>query len=186
MLCGAGPATLRVKGILNGKWADVAELTVWTFPTPDAAATVASRLRNLCTCHLIRLEDAALVSWPEERLRPVLQPLAELPRSWKLDDAFWGLLGGVLFCRGQLPAWQDASEGLQGEELAPLGIHADLLDTLRASIVRGTSALLLMVDAENARRIALAIDGMSFTLIQAPLSAGQEQHLRSNFSTAAD
>lgn len=183
---GTDPATLSVKGTLSGKWADMAELTVWTFPTPDAAAMVAARLRNLCTRTLIRLDDAALVSWPEHCLLPALRPLAELPRSWKLDDAFWGLLGGMLFRRGQLPACQDRGQGSLGEGLAALGIDADLLDTLRASIVRGTSALLLLVDAENVRRIAMAIDGMSFTLVQAPLSAGQEQRLRSTFSTFAD
>lgn len=186
MRTGTGPATLRVEGTLSAKWADMAELTVWTFPTPDAATTVVARLRNLCTRKLIRLEDAALVSWPEQRLIPTLRALAELPRSWELDDAFWGLLGGMLFRRGQLPAWQDASQSSPGDGLAALGMDADLLDTVRARVVRGTSALLLLVDAENVRRIAMAIDGMHFTLVQAPLSAGQEQCLRSTFSTQAD
>jgi uncharacterized membrane protein len=171
---------------LSRKWADMAELTVWTFPTPDAATTVATRLCNLCTRNLIRLDDAALVSWPEQQLLPTLRPLTELPRSWKLDDAFWGLLSAMLFRRGQLPAWQDVSQGSLSEGLAALGIDADLLDILRARIVTGTSALLLMADAENARRIGMAIDGMSFTLFQAPLSTGQEQRLRSTFSTFAD
>ncbi len=164
----------------------MAELTVWTFPTPDAAATVAARLSKLCTHNLIRLDDAALVSWPEQHLLPTLRPLAELPRSWKLDDAFWNLLGGMLFRCGPLPVWQDASRGSLDVGLAAIGIDVDLLDTLRARVIQGTSALLLLVNAENARRIAMAINGMSFTLIQAPLSTGQEQHLRSTFSTFAD
>lgn len=161
-------------------------LTIWMFPTPDAARMVAARLGHLCAHNLIRLEDAALVFWPDQRLLPTLRPLAELPRSWNLDDAFWGLLGGMLFRRGQMPAWHDASRSAPKEDLAALGMSADLLDTVRAQVVRGTSALLLLVDAENARRIGMAIDGMRFTLIHAPLSAGHEQSICSTFSTCAD
>lgn len=182
MRIGRGPATLSAKGTLSKKWADMAELTVWTFQTPDAAAMVAARLRNLCARNLIRLDDGALVSWPEQDLHPALRPLGELPRSWQLDDAFWGLLGGMLFRNGQLSAPQDAGQGSLAEGLPALGIEAHLLDTVRARMIQGTSALLLLVDAENARRIAMAIDGMRFTLIQVPLSVGQEQHLRSTFA----
>lgn len=164
----------------------MAELTVWTFPTPDAAVMVAARLRNLCAHNLIRLDDGALVFWPEQCLFPTLRPLAELPRSWQLDDAFWGLLGGMLFRNGQLPASQDASQKSLGAGLVALGIDAGLLDTLRAGVIQGTSALLLLVDAENTRRIAMTIDGMRFTLVQAPISAAQEQRLRSTFSAFAD
>lgn len=175
-----------MEGILSGKWANVVELTVWTFPTLDAATMAAARLRNLCACNLIRLDDGALVAWPDQHLLPALRPLAELPRSWMLDDGFWNLLGGMLFRHGQHSAAQDTDQGSLGAGLAALGISVDLLDTLRAGVIQGTSALLLLVDAENARRIGIAIDGMSFTLIQASLSAGQEQHLRSTFSTFAD
>lgn len=162
------------------------ELTIWTFPTPDAAATVVARLSNLCTRNLIRLDDAALVAWPEQRPLPTLRPLAELPRSWRLDDAFWGLLAGMLFRRAQLPAWQDTSQGTLGDGLAALGIGAELLETVRTRVLPGTSALLLLVDGENARRISMAIDGMSFTLVATPLSPGQEQQLRSTFGAFAD
>jgi uncharacterized membrane protein len=162
------------------------DLTVWTFATPYGAETVVSRLTHLCAYQLIRLEDAALACWPEQRSAPSVRPLAELPRSWRLDDAFWGLLAGMLFHRNRLPAWQAEGQNPLSEGLAALGLDGELLGVIRARVVQGTSALLLLVDAENARRIAVAIEGMSFTVVEQPLSPGQEQRLRSTFSAFAD
>jgi uncharacterized membrane protein len=162
------------------------ELTVWTFATPYGAEAVVNRLQNLCARDLIRIHDAALVSWPERRPVPLVRPLGEIPRSWKLDDAFWGLLAGMLFHHAQLPAWQTEEPGHLSEGMAALGIDEELLAMLRGRLVRGTSALLLLLDAENARRIAMSIDGMSFTFAEAPLSPGQVHWLRCTFSAFAD
>lgn len=157
-------------------------LSLWTFPTPYGAGAVVTRLKKLCAHQLIRIDDGALLTWPEGRHVPTLRPLAELPRAWKLDDAFWGLLAGMLFHRSQLPAWLPAARGVLADGLAALGIGAEPLEMVRAHVVPGTSALLLVVDHESARRIHHALDGMSFTLAESALSSGQEQRLRSTFS----
>lgn len=164
----------------------MAELTVWTFATPYGAEAVVRRLQNLCSRELISIHDAAIVAWPERRAAPQVKPLGELPRGWKLDDAFWGLLAAVLFHTAQLSGWQAEGQGSLSESMAALGMSDELIAAVRARIERGTSALLLLVDAENARRIAMAIDGMSFSLVEAPLSPGQVQRLRSTFSMWAD
>lgn len=161
------------------------ELTVWHFPSPYAAEAVVTRLQALSAAELIRLDDAALVSWPRGRHAPCLRILAELPRNWVLDDAFWGILAGALFHPERLDPGPERT-GALGELLASLGLSAELLDSVRGLVVEGTSALLLLIEPEVTRRIRAALDGMGYTLIAAPLSLGQQQSLRSVFSAQAE
>lgn len=139
-----------------------------------------SRLQTLAASELIRLSDAAIVTWPWGRTTPIVEPLADLQRSWMLDDAFWGMLAGALFAFSQPAAASDARG--PDQELAALGLNAAVLNAMRAQIVAGTSALLLIVEAEVARRIAYALEGMPYRLISAPLSVGQVERLRNTFS----
>jgi uncharacterized membrane protein len=162
------------------------ELTLWAFPTSYSADAVVNRLKHLCGHQLIRVEDGALVCWPERRPVPTVKPLAELPRRWRLDDAFWGLLAGMLFHQAQLPGCRAEGQNPLSEGLAALGLDGELLAAVRARVVAGTSGLLLVVDAENARRIGMAIEGMPFTIVERPLSPPQEQRLRSTFGAFAD
>lgn len=161
------------------------QLTVWKFPSPYDAEAVVTRLQALSASELIRLDDAALVSWPRGRPAPCLKILADLPRSWMLDDAFWGILAGALFHTERFDAGPVGGNTI-GDLLASLGLSAEVLDRIRGLVVEGTSALLLLVDTEVVRRIRAALDGMGFTLIEAPLSLGQQQWLRSVFSAQAD
>lgn len=156
-------------------------LTVWTFPSPYDAETVVSRLRALAASELIRLDDAALVTWPRGRQAPLLRPLAELPRCWKLDDACWGFLAGALFRRNLLDptAATDARE--LGHSPASLGLSPAMLDSIGALVVEGTSALVLLIETEVVRRIRTAFEGMGYTLVEAPLTLDQQQSLRSLF-----
>lgn len=162
------------------------KFTVWTFPTPYGAGAVVTRLKNLCTHELIRIGDAVLISWPQGRPAPLMVPLADLPRGWKLDDAFWGLLVGVLFHCDQEAAGPVAGANEFSDGLAALGISTEVLDIVRARIVEGTSALVLLIEAEVARRIAHAFDGMPFALIEVPILARQELWLRTTFSALAE
>lgn len=161
------------------------QLTVWRFPSPYGAEAVVTRLHALSTSELIRLDDAALVAWPRGRHTPCLKILTELPRTWMLDDAFWGLLAGVLFHPERLGAGA-ARDSAVGELLSSLGLSSEVLARIRELVVEGTSALLLLIEPEVVRRIGAALAGMGYTLIEAPLSLGQQQSLRSVFSAQAD
>jgi uncharacterized membrane protein len=160
-------------------------LTVWTFPAPYSAEAVVARLQALSASELIRLDDAALVSWPRGRHTPCLKIPAELQRSWMLDDAFWGILAGALFYPERLSSGA-AGGGVIGELLASLGLSAEVLARVRGLVVEGTSALLLLIETEVVRRIRAALDGMGYTLVETPLSLGQQQSLRSAFSAQVD
>jgi uncharacterized membrane protein len=161
------------------------ELTIWQFQSPYSAEAVVTRLQTLSTCELIRIDDAALVSWPRGQPTPCLKILAELPRCWMLDDAFWGLLSGLLFHNDRLEPGA-AGGGDCDVALAVLGLSAEIVAAIRGLVVEGTSALLLLIEPEVVRRIRAALDGMGYTLIEAPLSIGQQQSLRSAFSAQAN
>jgi uncharacterized membrane protein len=161
------------------------KLTIWTFPAAYSAEAVVTRLQALSASELIRLDDGALVSWPRGRHTPCLKPLAELPRRWMLDDAFWGILTGALFHPRRLDLGAAGRSEIV-EVLASLGLSTEVLDTIRGLVVEGTSALLLLIETEVVHRIRTALEGMGYTLIEAPLSLGQQQSLRRTFSAHAD
>jgi uncharacterized membrane protein len=161
------------------------ELTVWRFPTPYGAEAVVPRLQTLSASELIRLDGAALVSWPRGRPAPCLKILADLPRSWMLDDAFWGLLAGALFHAERFEAGAAGGDTI-GAILTSLGLSAEVLASVRGLVVAETSALLLLIETEVVRRIQAALDGMGYTLIEVPLSVCQQQWLRSAFSAQGD
>jgi uncharacterized membrane protein len=161
------------------------ELTVWRFPTPYGAEAVVTRLQTLSASELIRLDGAALVSWPRGRSTPCLKILADLPRSWMLDDAFWGLLAGALFHAERFDAGA-VGGGPISEILASLGLSAEVLDSIRGLVVEGTSALLLLIEAEVVRRMRAALDGTGYALIETPLSISQQEWLRRAFSAQGD
>ncbi|NCC35756.1 MAG: DUF1269 domain-containing protein [Chloroflexia bacterium] len=160
-------------------------LTVWVFPSFYGAGIVVKSLHMLLASELIRLDDAALLSWPRGRPTPYLKVMTELPRIWMLDDAFWGILVGALFHPERLASGK-AGGGSIGEVFASLGLSPALLDSIRELVVEGTSALLLLIEPEVVRRLHTAFEGMSYTLVEAPLSTDQQQWLRSTFSAHVD
>ncbi len=160
--------------------------TVWTFPNPYDAEAVVTRLKNLCVHELIRIGDAAVVTWPHGRPVPEIVLPEDLPCGWKLDNAFWEFLIGVLFHCDYLTHDPATGTNKPGSKLADMGISTELLDEVRGRIVAGTSALLLFVEAEVVRRIVHAFDGMPFVLVDAPISSEQEQWLRTTFSPQSD
>ncbi len=136
--------------------------TVLAFPGPYDAGTVVPRLQSLAARNLICFGDAALLTWPQNRQAPGIRPLAELQRIWMLDDAFWGMLSGMICHSAQIASWPAGGTSECDPDLADLGIRNEVLDHVRAQISAGTSALCLLVEAEVTRRIVYALEGMPF------------------------
>jgi uncharacterized membrane protein len=160
-------------------------LTVWAFPTPFTAEVVAARVTHLCERRLLWVADAALLSWPVGKRAPKTMPLSLASRAWQLDDAFWGLLFGALFRADWL---EDVSTHVLDnveEGLSHLGINAAFLSSVRASVVAGSSALLLLLKPDMVRPVAQIMSGISFSLLETPISNDQELWLCSTFSARA-
>jgi uncharacterized membrane protein len=68
----------------------VATLTVLKFPEADGAHRMISKLEQLQKMEMIKIEDAAIVSWPEGKRTPRIRQLNSLAGFGALDGAFWG------------------------------------------------------------------------------------------------
>ncbi len=157
-------------------------LTILIFPTPYDAQAMVPRLQMLAAHDLIRSAEGALLCGHWTRQAPIVQPLAELQRDWMLDDAFWGILSGVFFyCPLVTLSTQNDEQGID-HSLVFVGVSTEVLCAVRKQIVKGTSALLLFIEAEVSRRISRTLEGIHFTLIEAPLAIEQEQWLQDTFS----
>jgi uncharacterized membrane protein len=69
---------------------------VWKFATADGAATTEDTLRSLQKQELIRIYDAAVVSWPEGARKPKTSQMNNLVGAGALGGMFWGLRDAVL------------------------------------------------------------------------------------------
>jgi len=66
----------------------MATLTVWKFPTADGADSAVSTLQSLEKQQLIKVHDAATVSWPAGAKKPKTRQLNDLAGAGALGGAF--------------------------------------------------------------------------------------------------
>jgi uncharacterized membrane protein len=165
----------------------VATFTVWRFDSATGAGEALSTLRRLRQEDLIRLHDAAIVSWPVDAKKPRTEQLKTLVGDGALGGAFWGLLFGLLFFVPLLGLAIGAAAGAIGGALADIGIDDDFIDEVRGQVTPGTSALFLLTsDAVEERVFAeLAFVRGHVALIHADLSSEQEARLRDAFADEA-
>ncbi|CAM5599026.1 hypothetical protein SCYAM73S_07699 [Streptomyces cyaneofuscatus] len=72
-------------------------LTVWKFTTAEGAESAEETLKALQKEGLIRILDAAVVSWPADRAKPRTKQLLDLVGAGALSGTFWGMLFGLIF-----------------------------------------------------------------------------------------
>jgi len=68
----------------------VATFTVWRFDSADGAERAVWTLQNLQSQDLIKVHDAAGVTWPEGRKKPKTRQLHSLAGAGALGGAFEG------------------------------------------------------------------------------------------------
>jgi uncharacterized membrane protein len=133
----------------------MATITVLKFSSPDGAANALRVLQDLEKERLIRLIDAAMVSWPIGKKSPATKQLVTPLLAMTLRAAFGGLgtIGGY-------------------------GLDAAFLDQVRRGVQEGTSALFLMTADAVLDRVASAMKELQFEIFATNLSAEQERELR--------
>lgn len=156
-------------------------LSVWEFDTADGANDAVSTLENLSQRRLIRIHDAATVSWPEEAKKPKIRQLRNLVGAGALGGAFWGMLFGLLFLVPLLGAAIGAAAGALAGRLTDVGIDDDFIKHVREDITPGTSALFALTSNEVYDRIAAEFSDTDAKLIHTNLSDEQEARLREAF-----
>src|SRR4051794_18140329 len=115
----------------------MATLTVWRFDTPLGAERAEQTLESLGKQGLIKVHDAAIVSFPEGAKKPKTRQLRNMTGAGALGGAFWGLLFGLIFFVPLLGLAVGAGLGAMSGSLTDVGINDDFIKSMRESITPG-------------------------------------------------
>src|SRR2546423_1966908 len=159
----------------------VATLTVLKFPTAQGAETMLNTLENLQKQQLIQIEDGAIVTWPEGAKKPKTKQLHDMTGAGALGGAFWGMLFGLLFFVPFFGLAVGAAMGALAGHFAHYGIDDDFINSVRAKITPGTSALFLLTSGAVLDKVAEGVKDIQFEIIQTNLSKEQEAALKEAF-----
>jgi uncharacterized membrane protein len=159
----------------------MATLTVWKFPTALGAEQAEHTLEQLAKEELIKVHDAAIVTFPEGAKKPKTRQLQNMTTGGALGGAFWGLLFGLIFFVPLLGMAVGAGMGALTGAMTDVGIDDDFIRTSRDQITPGTSALFLMSSDAVLDKVKDAFAGQSSELIKTNLSDAQEAALREAF-----
>jgi uncharacterized membrane protein len=160
----------------------MATLVVFKFPTAEGADQMLSTLENLQKQQLIQIQDGAIVTWPVGAKKPKTKQLTDMTGVGALGGAFWGLLFGLLFFVPFFGLAVGAAMGALAGHFAHYGIDENFINQVRAQVTPGTSALFLLSSGAVVDRVAEAIKGQQFEIIQTNLSKEQEDQLREAFA----
>ena len=160
----------------------MATLTVLKFDTPEGAANMLDEVKRLQKIQLIKLHDAAIVTWPADKKAPKTKQLVNLAGAGALDGAFWGMLFGLIFFVPFFGMAVGAAFGALGGKMADYGIDDEFIEKTREQITQGTSGLFLMTSDAVMDKVAEELKGVAFELIASNLSKDQEDDLMAAFS----
>ena len=156
-------------------------LTVLKFETPTGAAEMLDKVKYVQKQQLIKLHDAAIVSWPEDRKAPKTKQLVDLAGIGALDGAFWGMLFGLIFFVPFFGLAVGAAFGALGGAMGDYGIDDEFIKKTRAKVTKGTSALFLMTSDAVMDKVVEELKGAEFELIASNMSTEEEQQLMAAF-----
>jgi uncharacterized membrane protein len=159
----------------------MATLTALRFPTAQGAETLLTTLETLQKQQLIQVEDGAIVTWPAEAKKPKTKQLHNLTGVGAMGGAFWGMLFGLLFFVPFFGLAIGAAMGALAGHFSHYGIDEDFINSVRSKITPGISALFLLTSGAVVDRVAAAVKGQQFEIIQTNLSKEQEDQLRADF-----
>jgi len=155
-------------------------MVVMTFSNEYTADQVRDRLVELQKAHLIKVDDAVVVVRGQDGKVKVKQA-ANLAGAGALSGAFWGMLIGLLFFVPFFGLAVGAAMGALMGHFANYGIDQNFIDQVRAKVTPGTSALFLLSSGAVTDKVADAVKGQQFEIIQTNLSKEQEDKLRADF-----
>jgi uncharacterized membrane protein len=160
----------------------MATVTVLKFPAADGASNALNRVIDLQKQHLIKLHDAAIVSWEKGKKSPKTKQLVDLVGMGAMSGMFWGMLLGLIFATPLFGMAMGAAFGALGGMFRDYGIDDDFIKRVRTQVTEGTSALFLMTSEAVMDRAVDAMKDVKFEIIATNLSKEQEQKLREAFA----
>ena len=160
----------------------MSSLTVWKFKSPEGATSALDDLLQMQNAELIRVLDAATVSWEEGKKKPKTRELRDARRAGALGGGFWGLLFGLIFFIPILGLAIGAATGALIGSMSDVGISDAFIRDVREKVTPGTSALFLLSSDAVVGRVAEEFSTTDAELISTNLSPDQEAKLREAFS----
>ena len=159
-------------------------LTVFKFSKPDGANLMLDKLSKLQKAQLIKILDAALVTWPEGKKAPKTKQVFNLPVLSALDGAFWGMLFGLIFFVPFFGMAIGAAMGALSGKMADYGIDDEFIKATREKVTEGTSALFLLSSDAVQDKVLAELKELEFELIASNLTKEEENELRAAFDVA--
>lgn len=156
-------------------------LTALEFHSAEGADRALATIKDLAKQNLVKIHDAAVVSWEVGKRKPKTRELADMKSRGALAGSFWGMLFGLIFFVPLLGAAVGAGIGALTGSMMDVGISDDFIRKVRASITPGTSALFLLTSDEVEDRVADAMRQHEFEIVATNLSRDQEERLRDVF-----
>jgi uncharacterized membrane protein len=157
-------------------------LSVLEFNSPDGADQALRILQRLQQQQLIKLVDAAVVTWPQDSKGPKTRQMVSTVRAGALGGAFWGFLIGLIFFVPLLGLAVGAASGAVGGALQDFGIDDNFIKQIRDKVKPGTSALFLMTAHAVIDKVVAELKSLNPELITSNLSDEQESRLRELFA----
>jgi uncharacterized membrane protein len=156
-------------------------LSVLKFDAPNSADQALGILQRLQQQHLIRVLDAAVVTWPKDSKGPKEKQAFSTVRSGALGGAFWGFLFGLIFFVPLLGLAIGAASGALAGAFTDIGIDDNFIKKTREKVTPGTSALFLLTADEITDRIVPELKNLNPELLTTNLSTDKENRLRELF-----
>jgi uncharacterized membrane protein len=156
-------------------------LSVLKFPTADGAQKMESTLLDMQKQHLIEVQDAAIVTWPQGKKSPKTQQLHSLSGQGALIGAFWGMLFGLIFFIPFFGLAVGAAMGALMGKFNDYGIDDNFIKQTREKVTEGTSALFLLTSGAVQDKVVAALKGQTFEIISTNLPKEKEDELRAAF-----
>jgi uncharacterized membrane protein len=160
----------------------MATLTVLKFNTPEGAAQMQDKIMSLQKMELIKVQDAATVTWPVGAKAPKTKQLVNMAGMGAMQGAFWGMLFGLIFFVPFFGLAVGAAMGALGGKMADYGISDEFIKKTREKVTEGTSALFLMTSDAVQDKVAEELKGEQFELIASNLTKEQEEQLMAAFA----
>jgi uncharacterized membrane protein len=159
----------------------MATLSVLKFPTADGAQQMQNTLLELQKQHVIEVQDAAIVTWPQGKKQPKTQQLHSLTGQGALTGAFWGMLFGLIFIIPFFGLAIGAAMGALSGKFADYGIDDNFIKQTREKVTEGTSALFLLTSGAVQDKVVEAMKDQTFEIIMTNLPKAKEDELRAVF-----
>ena len=161
----------------------MSNLVVLKFSTPEGAQQGLELAARLQKEHLLKIVDAATVTWPIGKKKPKTRQHTNLAAAGALDGAFWGLLFGFIFFIPFLGAAVGAAAGAISGHVRDYGIDDDYIKDVRPKVTEGTSGLFLLLAEVTTDKVVEAFKAApKFEIVASNLTHEQEQKLNEAFA----